>query len=420
MTRDPVAEIIAYNKPLTDAAHRVAPLEGPGDLTAQALRRKLDALAGTPFQFFRGTFHLMAWDVFKARVPLAQAAAPEGLIVGDLHLENFGIYRGASGALVFDVNDFDDVGYAPLDFDLKRLCTSALLLPGLAQGVRLNAARTIARGWQEELEKLGGRFPIPAWTAEKAEGRVSELLRAGGGKSREVMIAKAAPEKGHARLVQGDKFVRPAKPWSHLVEQAMAEYLDSLKQLKAPDAPRGWEVLDVAYRFKGTGSLGRLRFTVLLGHGSERRAVELKEARSCAMDDARGVPPLRDRARVQTASVRRLQGDPWPRVAATRFGKMPALGRENEPSEEKVGCDKFAQGDAHHAELNFYARQCGQVLARLHARANAPVILGAQWDPAEAAHGAVEFAGKYAAQVEADQKAFVHAREQVAKELGLQ
>ena len=420
MTRDPVAEIVAYNKPLTDVAHRVAPLEGPGDLTALALRRKLEALSGTPFQFFRGTFHLMAWDLFKARVPLAQPAAPEGLIVGDLHLENFGVYRGASGALVFDVNDFDDVGYAPLDFDLKRLCTSALLLPGLGQGVRLNAARTIARGWQEELEKVGGRFPIPAWTEEKAEGRVAELLRKGGGKSREVMIAKAAPEKGHARLVQGDKFVRPAKPWSRLVEQAMSEYLESLKQLKAPDAPRGWEVLDVAYRFKGTGSLGRLRFTVLLGHGSERRSVEIKEARSSALDDARGLPPLRDRARVQTASVRRLQGDPWPRVAATCFGKLPALGRENEPSEEKIECEKFAQDDAHHVELNLYAHQCGRVLARLQARANAPVLLGAQWVPAAAAHAAVEFAGKYAAQVEADQKAFVRARDQVVKELGLQ
>ena len=420
MTRDPVAEIVAYNKPLTDAAHRVAPLEGPGDLTAQALGRKLQALSGTPFQFFRGTFHLMAWDVLKARVPLAQAAAPEGLIVGDLHLENFGIYRGASGAMVFDVNDFDDVGHSPLDFDLKRLCTSALLLPGLAHGVRLNAARTIARGWQEELEKIGGRFPIPAWTEDKAEGRVAELFREGGRKSREVMIAKAAPEKGHARLVQGDKFVRPSKPWRHLVEQAVGEYLESLKQLKAPDAPRGWEILDVAYRFKGTGSLGRLRFTVLLGHGAERRAVELKETRSSALDDARGLPPLRDQARVQTASIRRLQGDPWPRVAATSFGKLPALGRENEPEEEKLGCDKFAQGDAHHLELSLYARQCGQVLARLHARNGAPSILGAQWSPSEASHAAVDFAEKYAAQVEADQKAFLRAREQVAKELGVQ
>jgi hypothetical protein len=122
---------------------------------------------------------------------------------------------------------------------------------------------------------------------------------------------------------------------------------------------------------------------------------------------------------VQTASIRRMQGDPWPRVAATRFGKLAALGRENEPEEEKVACEKFATGDAHHEQLNLYARQCGQVLARLQARPCAPALLGAQWDPAAAAHAAVEFAVKYAAQVEEDQKAFAFARGRVSQELGL-
>ena len=89
MPRDVLAEIIAYNRPGL----------GPEAQTAEALRRKLAALASTPFQFFRGTFHLMADDLFKSRVSLAQGAAPEGLIVGDLHLENFGVYRGQSGAL---------------------------------------------------------------------------------------------------------------------------------------------------------------------------------------------------------------------------------------------------------------------------------------------------------------------------------
>ena len=84
-----------------------------------------------------------------------------------------------------------------------------------------------------------------------------------------------------------------------------------------------------------------------------------------------------------------------------------------------MGCDRFAQGDSRHEELNAYARQCGQVLARLHARANAPAILGAVWSPHEAARAAVEFAEKYGAQVESDQKAFAVARGQAAKDLGI-
>ena len=414
--REPVSEIIAYNKPLLE--HPVRTGDGKGDLTREALRKKLDALAGSPFQFFRGTFHLMAYDLLHGRVPGAAAAAPEGLIVGDLHLENFGIYRGASGALCFDVNDFDDVGFGPLDVDLKRLCTSAFLLPGLAQGVRLNAARALAHAWADEIDKLGGRFPVPPWTLEKAEGRVRELLEDRGHKSRVVAVAKVAPDKGRRQLA-GDKFSRPAKEWVATVEKAVAEYFDSLKQLKAPDVPRGHAVLDVGYRFKGLGSLGRLRFTVLLGDGDDRRLLEIKEARPSVMDEARKKPAPRDRARTQTASIRRMQGDPWARVAATHLGKAPALGRENEPDEEKIDTSQFARGDSRHEELNNYAQQCGQVLARLHCRENAPLMFDAAWSPLEAARSAVEFAARYAAVVESDQKAFVHKRDEVARALGL-
>jgi hypothetical protein len=142
----------------------------------------------------------MAWDLFLDRVPGVKAATPEGLIVGDLHVENFGIYRGQSGELCFDVNDFDDVGSGPLDLDVKRLCTSALLLPGLSERVRVNAARAIALAWGDEIDKLGGRYPIPPWSLQKAEGRVGELLQERGHKTREERIEKAAPGKGHKRF----------------------------------------------------------------------------------------------------------------------------------------------------------------------------------------------------------------------------
>src|SRR5437870_983956 len=311
MARDAIAEIIAYNRPG----------EGPAEATAEALRRKLSALANTPFQFLRGTFHLMACDVLQSRVSLARGTAPVGLIVGDLHLENFGVYRGRSGVLVFDVNEFDDV-----------------------------------------------------------------------------RVARVDPQ------------------WSERAREAFAEYLEHLKQLKAPDPPKGGDVLDVAYRFKGTGSLGRLRFTLLVGQRGERRLVEMKEARQSAMDQALGKAPERERARVQTAAIRRLQGDPWPRVAATRLGGIPTLARENEPEDEKIGRELLAKDDG---QLLSYARQCGRVLARLHARVNAPVLLGAAWDRAETAHAAVEFAERYAVQVEADQKKFVAAKEQVSRALAI-
>jgi uncharacterized protein (DUF2252 family) len=423
MARDVVAEIVAYQRPLLDESRRVLDEAGE-DVTREAVGRKLDALARSPFSFFRGTFHLMAFDLLQGRVPGATAAAPDGLIVGDLHLENFGVYRGTSETLCFDVNDFDDVGYGPVDLDLKRLCTSALLLPGLGQTARLNAARALARSWAEALGRIGGRFPVAPYDAAKAEPPVSGLLAEHGKRTREAQIAKAAPDKGQRQLRDSAaprKFARVGKSWVAVVQRSLDEYLESLKQLKV-DVSHTWDVLDVAYRFKGTGSLGRLRFQALLGRGDERRIVELKEARPCALDEAKGRQPPPERARVQTASIRRLQGDPWPRVAGTHLGKASALCREIQPEEEKLSSDTFAagQGDAAHALLQSYARQCGEVTARLHCRENAPLLLDdAEFSATDCARAAVDFAVRYAAQVEADQKAFARARPEVGRALGL-
>jgi hypothetical protein len=422
LSRNPVDEIIAYNLPLVAEGRRVLGKDG-SDLTAEALRRKLDALARSSFSFFRGTFHLMAADLLAGRVAGAPAAAPDGLIVGDLHLENFGVYRAASGALCFDVNDFDDVGFGPVDLDLKRLCASAMLLPGVAPSARLAAAKAVAGSWAGALEKLGGRYPIAEWDAAKAEPPVNELFREKDRRRAGELLDKAAPGKGHTRFGEDGsprKYAHVARAWSATVERALAEYLEQLKQLKVP-VSRVWKVLDVAYRFKGTGSLGRLRFSVLLAQGSERRIVEMKEARQSAMDEVRGLAPGLQRARVQTACIRRLQGSAWPRVAGTHLGAVSALAREIQVEEEKVASDRFAvgRGDGSHRLLLAYARQCGEVAARLVARANAPTLLGEAFSPAQAARAAVEFAKHYARVVEKDQRAFVRAKAKVAAALGL-
>ena len=421
--RDPVAEIIAACRPLLGEERRVVHEEDRArNLTAEAVRRKLDALASGPFAFFRGTFHLMAFDVLQQRVPGATPSAPEGLIVGDLHLENFGTYRGASGALGFDVNDFDEVASGPLDLDLKRLCTSAMLLSGIERGPRRAAASHIARAWAEGLERLGGRFPVPAWGLDKAEGWLQRLLQEKGRRTESELVARVAPGKGRRRFGEdGDppRFGHAAAPWPKQVEAALVDYREHLKQLKADVPVKDWELLDVAYRFKGTGSLGRLRFAALLGKGEERMLLELKEASRSALDMARNrETPIAARARVQTASIRRMQGDPWPRVAGARLGKFPVLVREIQPEEEKLGCVRFADAGARD-QLPAYARQCGEVLARLHCRVNAPALLDAVWNPREAADAAVSFAEAYAAVVEADWNAFQKARPRIAHELAL-
>ena len=116
----PVDQIIAFN----------------ARLDKKDLPRKLDKLVSSPFQFFRGTFHLFARDLkrreFRA-IPMTRAAGP---IVGDLHSENFGIFRAVQGGLSADINDFDETTHGPYEFDLRRLTTS-LMLGSIDQGALL-------------------------------------------------------------------------------------------------------------------------------------------------------------------------------------------------------------------------------------------------------------------------------------------
>lgn len=425
MSRDVVGEIIGYNLPLAKDDHRVK-ADGGGDLTSQALGRKLEALARSPFSFFRGTFHLMATDVLQQRAKGCERRAPSALIVGDLHLENFGVYRGANGKLVFDVNDFDDVGFGPADFDLQRLCTSALLIPGLSASVRANAAKAIAKAWADGVERIGGRFPVGTYEDDKAEEPVRSLLRGHSGKTRVEQLLKAAPDKGHkAFTLEGSppKYARVGKSFVTMVERSLLDYLAALKDLKI-EVSHTWDVLDVAYRFKGNGSLGRWRFSALLGRGDERRIVEIKEARESCLDEVLSHPAPKERARAQTASIRRMQGSAWPRVAGTHLGKVPALAREVQAEEEKLSTEAFAgkdAGDDAEAQLVSYARQCGEVTARMVCRANAPALLDdASFDAQVCARKALEFAQGYAAQVESDHKAYLKGRAEIAKALGVE
>jgi len=203
--------------------------------------------------------------------------------------------------------------------------------------------------------------------------------------------------------------------------RAVREYQESLEQLKAELPGSGWRPFDVVYRFKGAGSLGRLRFFVLVGRGGATRILELKEARPSCLDEALGRPSGSERARAQTAAIRRLQGDPWPQVAGTHLGRLQALGREVQPEEEKVSIGHLAAGPgkAHQARLLSYARQCGEVLARLHCRVSAPTLLDWDFSAQGAARAAVAFARRYASQVVDDHAVFLASRERISAALGL-
>lgn len=106
------------------------------------------------------------------------------LSVGDLHVENFGLWRDSEGRLVWGVNDFDEAAYLPYTNDLVRLAASAILaidadrlkltpeqacdalLEGYANGMKAGGKPFVLAESHDWLRKIALnvlREPAPFW-----------------------------------------------------------------------------------------------------------------------------------------------------------------------------------------------------------------------------------------------------------------
>ena len=127
------------------------------DLQDKRLDRKHALMASGPFQFLRATFYrwLQRWR--KECGDLHGRNEDALLAVGDLHVENFGIWRDSRNRLVWGVNDFDEACQVPFTLDLVRLATSIILA---AEAIEIEApvgqvAELLLTGYAEGLEAAG-------------------------------------------------------------------------------------------------------------------------------------------------------------------------------------------------------------------------------------------------------------------------
>ena len=138
-------------------------LAGFGPLFPSDLAHKREAMADPddPFPFFRGTYYRWPHH-WRAHAGDALAAAPRVLAVGDLHVENFGIWRDRDGRLCWGVNDFDEADELPCASDLVRLAASVRLARadgGLDVSMKAACAAILA-GYREGVGGKGDPFVL--------------------------------------------------------------------------------------------------------------------------------------------------------------------------------------------------------------------------------------------------------------------
>ena len=304
----------------------------------ELVARKYRAMCRDPFVFFRGTAHLF-WEDWASMGGAALDDAPLAWCCGDLHLENFGSYRGDNGLAYFDLNDFDESALAPATRDTARFLTSACLAAE-SLGLSTQAVREL------EASFLDGYVAALAtgkarWIERSiATGWIRDLLRSVETRTqRQLLDERTIVRDGRRRLRIDDKrtFTLP------LAERRRVAQSIARLAARQPD-PGFYRVLDVVGRIAGTGSLGVPRYAVLIrGQGDrDERILDVKAARPSALaihlesSLADRQPSKRNHADRVIQIQQRMQAIPPDLLSGMTVGSRPFVVRELQPVADRL------------------------------------------------------------------------------------
>lgn len=303
------------------------------DRDPDRLQLKYRNMRASPFVFLRGTCHLF-YDRL-ARIG-ATRSAPLTWVCGDLHLENFGSYKGDNRLVYFDINDFDEAALAPASWDLIRFLTS-LRVGAESISVKSGEARRLCEVFIENYASALCTGKAYWVERDTAQGLVRVLLDGLRERQRSQFLASRTDMKGRRRVLRTDG--KKALPAS---DPQRAMVLEVIHQFASTQAnPKFYEVLDVARRIAGTGSLGVDRYAILVvGKGSPdgNYVLDLKQALPSSLVPHLKVaqPKWKSEAHRVVALQRRVQAVSMAFLQPVVVGRQPYVLRALQPTEDRV------------------------------------------------------------------------------------
>lgn len=304
----------------------------------ERLLLKYQAMKTNSFVFFRGTCHLFYED-FDINSVLNDT--PPVWVCGDLHLENFGSYKGDNRLVYFDINDFDESALAPASWEITRFLTSVLVganTLGVNQLEALTLCRCFLQAYTDALA-LGTARTVERATAE---GMVADLLDSLKlRRLKDFLARRTEVKKGIRRLIIDNK--RTAAISSQ--ERELVESLMKNWAAKQPNA-EFFKLLDVGVRIAGTGSLGVKRYVVLVeGKGSPdgNYLLDIKQALpSSLMPYLKLSQPAWANEAVRIVAIqKRMEAMPQAWVSVVEMDGEPFVLRGLQPTQDKVSLDQW-------------------------------------------------------------------------------
>jgi uncharacterized protein (DUF2252 family) len=382
---------------------------------------RVGRMCASPYAFLRGNAAIMAEDF--SNLPETGVTA---VICGDAHLGNFGFYASPERDLVFDLNDFDEAHPGAWEWDLRRLTASAWVAGrqnGFAEDTCADAVAWCVRAYRRQVRRLSRlplleqsfeRLDIDRMRAETADYALRFEIERAAEKARGRTSDRALPKLtaargGIRRIVDQPPLVTNLPPdEAERLVAGLDDYLGTL--------PRHWrrvlsayQVADVAMKVVGVGSVGlRAYIALLFGNGpGDPLFLQAKQARrSCVARYVHGEAPRhahQGQRVVEYQQALQTVSDPllgWNTVDNRQYYVRQF--RDMKGAITIEGIDGSGLMD--------YARICGTLLAKGHARTADAAVLAGYLGKADAAERALcRFAAAYADQTERDHQALLQA-----------
>ena len=409
----------------------------------------------SPFTFYRGAAKIMAADLKDTPV-----AGLDAQLCGDAHLSNFGAFASPERRLLFGLNDFDETLPGPFEFDVKRMAASFTIAArnnGFSKADARASTLASVTAYRDAMAGFASMRTMDVWYAHMdeddfmaaARGIVTETAKGAKGKKskgaghaeklaqKALKRAEKARVKAHTRdslqalsklgelvdgryrIVSQPPIVVPARHLAStygmspdevvpMLHDRFRAYRATLQDDRRQLLER-FEIVDMARKVVGVGSVGTRAFIVLLQgrDGDDPLFLQVKEATASVLE---GYLP---KSRYRQHGERVVQGQRMMQAASDiylgwtkgRDVNRHFYWRQLRDMKGSAVVELMAP-----VGLTFYARTCGWTLARAHARSGDPVAIAEYLGDGDAFDRSItDFSERYADQNEQDFEEFVKA-----------
>ncbi len=422
--------------PAADRPDPVEVLEKQGtERVAELVPLRYGRMLVSPFTFYRGAAAIMAADL---------AGTPDSGIwvqaCGDAHLSNFGAYAAPDRTQVADVNDFDETLPGPWEWDLKRLAAS-FEIGGRDRGFkgadRTEIAQTAVRAYREQMRELAGQSNLDVWYRRIDIHEIRAAVETEGSKEDrkrfEKNVAKSQRKDrmrafgkltervdGELRIISDPPGLIPLDELFTGAQRTKAEnQMGSLvdQYLETLDSERrqlfnGYRYVHVARKVVGVGSVGTRAWIALFVGRDENDPLflQIKEAQPSVLE------PFVAPTEFEHQGQRVVEGQRLTQAAGDiMLGWLTATGPDSKKRDFYVRQLWDQKGSAiielmTAKSMGFYARLCGGILARAHARSGDRIAIAGYLGGGDSFDKAIaRFAAAYADQNQRDYDALLAA-----------